>query len=26
VPFIQRAVRREQELFRHFRGPQEIGT
>jgi putative nucleotidyltransferase with HDIG domain len=26
VPFIQRAVRREQELFRHFRDPQEAGT
>lgn len=26
VPFIQRAVRREQELFRHFRDPQEEET
>jgi len=26
VPFVQRAVRREQELFRHFRDPQEAGT
>jgi len=25
VPFIQRAVRQEQELFRHFRDPQEEG-
>ncbi len=26
VPLIRRAVDREQELFRHFRGPQEAGT
>ena len=26
VPFIQRAVRREQELFQHFRGSQEAGS
>lgn len=26
VPFIQRAVRREEELFSHFRGTQEAGS
>ncbi len=26
VPFIQRAVRREEDLFRHFRGSQEVGS
>jgi hypothetical protein len=26
VPFIRRAVEREQELFRHFRDPQEAET
>jgi putative nucleotidyltransferase with HDIG domain len=26
VPFIQRAVRREEELFRHFRGSQEVAS
>jgi putative nucleotidyltransferase with HDIG domain len=25
VPYVQRAVRREEELFRHFRDPQEAG-